>query len=143
MTTAGAARDFGDPAVAAAFASFPEPVRPALAGLRALIFAVAEATPAVGPVVETLKWGQPAYLTPVTKSGTTIRLGVPKRGGFALFTHCRTTLLVEFRDMFPGQFDFDGNRAILFADGDELPVDELRILIRNALTYHRRRHGVD
>ena len=138
-TAAASPRAFDDPAVAAAFASFPEAVRPALARLRTLIFDVAESTPAIGPVFETLKWGQPAYLTPVTKAGSTIRLGVPKQGGYALYTHCRTTLLVEFRDIFPGRFSYDGNRAILFADGDVPPVEELGTLVRNALTYHRRR----
>jgi hypothetical protein len=42
------------------------------------------ATPGVGALHETLKWGQPAYLTPETRSGTTLRLGVPKSGGYAI-----------------------------------------------------------
>jgi hypothetical protein len=88
---------FRDPAVARAFAGFPAEARPGLHDLRALIFEVAAATPEAGPIVECLKWGQPAYLTAETKSGSTIRLGVPRSGGFALYTHCRTTLLSDFR----------------------------------------------
>ena len=42
--------------------------------LRALIFDVAAKTDGVGALDETLKWGEPAYLTR-SKSGSTIRLG--------------------------------------------------------------------
>ncbi len=123
-------------AVAAVFASAPAKSRAGLVCLRDLIFATARDTPGVGRVEETLKWGQPAYLTPDSKSGTTIRLGVPRTGGFALYVHCQTTLISEFRSLFPDDFAFDGNRAILFEDGQTLPIDALRLFIKNALTYH-------
>ena len=101
-----------------------------------LIFRTAKKTPSVGRIEETLKWGQPAYLTPDSKSGTTIRLGVPKSGGFALFVHCQTTLMSEFQTLFPDGFTYEGNRAIHFTDGQDLPHDTLRLLIKSALTYH-------
>ena len=125
-----------DTGVAAAFAAFPEPVRAALLRLRALIFDTAAASPGVGRVTETLKWGQPAYLTAETKSGTTIRLGQPKAGGYAVFTHCQTRVMPEFAALFPGDFTFDGTRAVLFPDGAAFDEDKLRLLIRSALTYH-------
>ncbi len=43
--------------------------------LRDLIFATAAATPGVGTIDEDLRWGQPAYLTAETQSGTALRLG--------------------------------------------------------------------
>mgnify|MGYP000592624135 CR=1 FL=1 len=43
-----------------------------------------------------LRWGQPAYLAP---KGSTLRVGIPKSGGaFALFAHCQTTLIADFRE---------------------------------------------
>ena len=129
---------FEDPAVQAAFAAFPEPARPGLLQLRQLIFETATQTPGVGEIGETLKWGQPAYLTPRTRSGSTIRLGIPKTGGFALYAHCRTTIISGFRDHFPDEFGYEGNRAVLFREGDELPEAPLRLLIRTALTWHLR-----
>ena len=105
------------------------------------IFDTAAETPGVGALEETLKWGQPAYLTPESKSGSTIRLGLPKAGGFALYTHCQTTLLADFRDVFPGDFVYEGNRAIRFRDGDALPLDKLRLLVRRALTYRLKRRS--
>ncbi|WP_227421470.1 DUF1801 domain-containing protein [Pacificispira spongiicola] len=129
------ARPFQSPDVEAAFDAFPEPARGTLLALRALIFEVAAETPGVGAIEETLKWGQPAYLTPETKSGTTIRLGMPKTGGAALYTHCQTTVMSDFRALFPGEFTFDGNRAVLFDTSAD--IEKLRMLIRHALTYHR------
>ncbi len=129
-------RPFSDPAVQAKFASFPEPARNGLLQLRALIFDVAETTQGVGSLHETLKWGQPAYLTAETKAGSTIRLGVPKHGGFAVYTHCQTTILSDFRAIFPDGFSYEGNRAIQFENETELPLDKLQMLIARALTYH-------
>ncbi len=123
-------------AVAAAFANAPAKSRAGLVRLRDLIFATAQETPGVGRIEETLKWGQPAYLTPDSKSGTTIRLGVPRTGGFALYVHCQTTLISEFRSLFPDAFTYDGNRAILFDDDQTPAAEPLRLFIRNALTYH-------
>ncbi len=132
---------FKDPDVKAKFASFPEPARTGLVTLRNLIFETAETTPKVGALEEALKWGQPAYLTPETKSGSTIRLGLPKQGGFAIYTHCQTTILSDFRSIFPDDFVYEGNRAIHFKDGEVLSLEKLRLLIRWALTYHLKRRA--
>lgn len=127
---------FRDPRVAARFAAFPTPARLGLLALRDLIFETAESTAGVGALQETLKWGQPAYLTPETRSGSTIRLGRPKQGGFAIYTHCQTTILSDFRSIFPKDFAYEGNRAILFTDDAAPADDKLRMLVRSALTYH-------
>lgn len=127
---------FEDPNVERAFADFPTDVRPGLLELRELIFDVAARTDGVGRIQETLKWGQPAYLTPDTKSGSTIRLGLPKDGGFAIYTHCQTSIMSDFQALFPDGFVFEGNRAVRFASSDHLPVQKLELLIKNALTYH-------
>lgn len=130
---------FQGDAVAAAFAAFPEAERDGLLVLRDLIFDTAATLPEVGRIEETLKWGQPAYLTPETGSGTTLRLGVPKTGGFALFVHCQTTVIPEFRTLFGEDFAYDGNRAVIFETVQDLRPDALRPLIASALTYHARK----
>lgn len=128
--------DFEDPNVARAFDGFPDDIRPRLLEVRALIFDVAAQTDGVGALFETLKWGQPAYLTPQTKSGTTLRLGQPKSGGFAIYVHCQTSLISEFQNLFPDDFRYEGNRALLFDPDQDLRRDQVSILIRRALTYH-------
>jgi hypothetical protein len=118
------------------FASVPAPIRSGILGLRQLIFQVAAGSPNVGPLHETLKWGQPAYLTSVTKSGTTLRLGLPKQGGFAIYVHCQTSIVSEFRTLFPDDFTYEGSRAIHFTDAKPVPLGKLRLFIHRALTYH-------
>ncbi len=94
--------------------------------------------PQVERVEEALRWGQPAYLTPDTKSGSTIRLGAPKAGGFALYVHCQTTLIAEFCELAGDAFRYEGNRGVLFRDAADIRPDLLSALIRKALSYHQR-----
>ena len=115
--------------VAAVFGGFPTAERAGLLALRARILAIAARDNI--PVEETLKWGQPAYLAP---KGSTIRLGMPKTGGFALYTHCQTSLMQDFRGLCP-DLVFDGNRAVHFTKGEPIP-EALDLLILRALTYH-------
>lgn len=128
-----------DPAVAKVFASFPPTIRPKMMALRRLILETAAATDGIGPITETLKWGEPAYLTSASKSGSTIRIGwkksEPRR--YAIYFHCQTNLVDTFRALFPDAFNFEGNRAIVFEESDTLPSDPLAICIAAALTYHR------
>ncbi len=127
---------FDDPNVERAFAEFPDAVRSDLMQLREMIFEVAAQTEGVGKIQETLKWGQPAYLTPETKSGSTIRLGLPKHGGFAIYAHCQTTILPDFQTIFPDDFIYEGNRAIHLTPDEKLPLEKLALLVKSALTYH-------
>lgn len=125
-----------DPAVLAAFEAFSPPQRRGLLSLRALIFNVANDDQAIGPIEETLKWGQPAYLTTQSKSGTTVRLGTPKTGGIAIYTHCQTSVISDFRTLCPDNLVFDGNRAVIFEREADIPHGPIALLIRRALTYH-------
>ncbi len=126
------------PQVQAAFAAAPPGARDGMLALRGLIFDQARDLPQVGRVEEALRWGQPSYLTPDTKSGSTIRLGARKEGGFALYVHCQTTLIADFRDMAGDAFRYQGKRAVLFDTTDDIQPALLSALIRKALTYHLR-----
>ena len=127
------------PEVARVFAIYPRPVRQKLMTVRRLIFKTAAADAAIGPIEETTKWGEPAYLTSTTGSGTTIRLGWkpanPDR--YAVLFHCRTTLVDSFRTLFTDELDFEGNRAIVLKVSDAVPRKPLGNCIAMALTYHR------
>ena len=134
--------EFQSPEVASVFAAYPPALREGLLRLRALIFETAQATEGVGTLEETLKWGQPSYLTP-SKSGTTIRIDAvkPEPGRYALYVHCQTDLVTAFREMYGDALTCEGNRAVLFDEGDALPEDALRHCIAMALTYHLRKAG--
>ena len=125
------------------FDAYPASVRRKLLALRELIFRTAASTEGVGEVEETLKWGEPAYVTSQTRSGSTIRIAwkntSPNR--YAMYFNCQTTLIETFRTLFPSDFTFEGNRAIIFAESDVIPTDALAFCIAAALTYHRREGG--
>jgi hypothetical protein len=129
-------KPFENAAVAQIFDAYPADIRHKLLALRTLILdtAVAEG---VGDVEETLKWGEPAYLV---NCGSTIRIDRKKRSPsqYAMYFHCRTSLVETFRMHFPTEFSFEGNRAIVFDVSDIVPMDSLRVCVAAALTYHRR-----
>ena len=127
---------FQEQSVAAAFEAFNAEERAALLDLRVLIFDVAAQNPKIGELIETLKWGQPAYLPKKPKIGTTVRVGTPKTGGFGLYTHCQTSLMGDFSMQHGAELKFDGNRGVLFESGADIPEEAMRILIERALTYH-------
>ncbi|WP_323776044.1 DUF1801 domain-containing protein [Leisingera sp.] len=124
--------------IEAAFA-VPDPLaREGLLRLRQLIVKTASETPEAGRVEEVLRWGQPSYITPETKTGSTIRLGVPKDARFALFVHCQSRLIPEFAAAFPAWDRFEGTRAVLFNDPAEVEPIRHGWLIKRALTYRIR-----
>ena len=124
-------------AVEAVFDAYPKPVKARLLSLRRLILATAKSTKGVGAVEETLKWGQPSYLTPETKSGSTIRIDQvrPVAGQYAVYFHCQTNLVETFRELYP-ELRYGGNRSILLDAKDKMPEAELRHCVALALTYH-------
>ena len=120
------------------FQSYPDAVRPKIEFLRQQIIDVASTLDGVGTIEETLKWGEPSYLTPVTKSGTTIRIDwKPKDPDhYSMYFNCKTTLVDTFKSLFPDTFRYQGNRAIVFGLNDKIPEQELRLCIAMALRYH-------
>ena len=129
-----------DPDVLAVFYSYPDIIRDKLLHLRKLILETAAITDGVGPVTETLKWGEPAYLTEVTNSGSTIRFGWKHKhpGQFGVFFICNTTLIETFREQYRS-LTYEGNRAIIFGESELLPEDDLCACFAAALTYHKRK----
>ena len=127
------------PQVAAVFASYPAGARTGLLVLRQMIFDEAALLPAAGPLTEALRWGQPAYLTHATRAGSPLRLGIPKSGGFALYANCQTSLIADLAVVAGTRLRFEGNRAVLFEDEQEIAADLVTVLIRRALTWHLRR----
>jgi Domain of unknown function (DU1801) len=129
------------PDVAETFDSYPPRIRKKLMTLRALVMDVARQTSGVGVLEESLKWGEPAYVTAASKSGSTIRIAWKKSqpAQYAMYFNCQTTLVDSFKTMFPTAFKFEGNRALLFDEHDDVPVEALRICIGMALTYHSKK----
>lgn len=118
----------------------PRSARMHLDTLRALIFETASDTQGVGAIEETLKWGQPSYLTRRPKSGTTIRLGWDDAGTcISLFVHCQTSLVEAWRDRYGDTLTLIGNRELALRTDQPLPRAALQHCIAMALTYHLRK----
>jgi hypothetical protein len=132
---------FSDPAVDAVFKSYPKPIRTKLLALRRLILDTADTTKGVGKIKETLKWGQPSSLTPETKSGSTVRIDRVKSSAdqYAVYFHCQTGLVETFRELYPKEFSYGGNRSILLKTEDAIAEPALRHCLALALTYHLRK----
>ena len=129
-------------AVSQAFEAFPSEHRATLLAVRELIFKVAGASQDIGPLEETLRWGEPAYITTKKRTGSTIRLAMEKASGRpALFFNCQTKLVDEFREKIGPELTYVKNRAILL-DKDLLAKPEvLAICIESALRYHLRKQS--
>ncbi|MFC7287676.1 DUF1801 domain-containing protein [Herminiimonas glaciei] len=123
--------------VRAKFDTYPPEARRRLLALRELVFQTAENTSGVGELEESLKWGEPAY-APKNKAGSTLRIDWKEKDplNYAMYFHCQTNLVETFRTIFPHDFTFQGNRALILRLEDEAPQDALAICIAAALTYH-------
>ncbi len=132
-------KNITNPDVAAVFNSYPKKIRAKLMFLRKLILETADVIEEVGEVEETLKWGEPSYLTPKTKSGSTIRINRKKdqEEQYAIYFKCTANLVPAFKYRFPLEFNYEGDRSIVFNIEDEIPINELKKCIALALTYHR------
>jgi hypothetical protein len=128
-------------AVAKVFGAFPPKLRGKLVSLRQLILKTAAKTEGVGAIEETLKWGQPSYLTTKTKSGSTIRIDRVKASddSYAVYFHCQTNLVATFRELYPKKFGYEGNRAIILDVNRKPDEKALAHCIALALTYHARK----
>ncbi len=127
------------PEVMGVFNRYPKPMYSKLMFLRQLILDTALENEHIGVLEETLKWGEPSYLT---RTGSTIRMGwKPSRPDqYALYFHCKTKLIDTFKVLYGDKLKFEGNRAIVFQQSEDIPVDEVKHCIFLSLTYHDRKH---
>ena len=127
-----------NPDVAAVFDAFPDRIRSKLMYLRKLILETATKSELVGEIEETLKWGEPSYLTPKTKSGSTVRIDWKEShpDQYSIYFKCTANLIPAFKEKYPEKFNFGGDRSIDFQIDDDIPVKELKNCIMLALTYH-------
>lgn len=128
--------EFEDPAVEAAYAALDGPIREKAMNLREAIFATAENVSKTGKLIETLKWGQPAYMPQKPKTGTTVRVAPHDEGTLGLHVPCSTTLVPTFRQHYQDTLTFSKNRAILLPLHKPMPIEALSHCIALAFTYH-------
>lgn len=107
--------------------------------LKALIIETARETDGINQLEETLKWGEPSYLT---KKGSTLRMDWKAKAPdqYAMYFKCTSRLVETFKTVFADKFIFEGSRAIVFQIDEDIPKDEVKACIRATLTYHKVKH---
>lgn len=128
-----------NPGVEKLLKQYPELARTKLENIRRLILETADELDEVSSIEETLKWGEPSYLT---KHGSTIRMDwkAKKPEQYALYFQCSSRLVETFKIVFNKTFEYEGKRAIVFQMEDEIPRLELKSCIKAALIYHKVKH---
>ena len=128
-----------NPLVKKKFEKYPDKVKGKMAYLRKLILEVAEEISEINELEETLKWGEPSYLT---KIGSTLRMDWKEKNPdqYAMYFKCTSKLVPAFREVFGEIFKYEKTRAILFGMDDNIPEKELKKCIAAALTYHKIKH---
>ena len=119
--------------------SYPKSVQKQLLKLRQLIIRTAQKIESNEPLVETLKWGEPSYLT---KQGSTIRIDwkATSPDQVSMYFHCRTKLVDTYKELYGDQLKFASNRAIVLPCNEKIPTQALKHCVELALTYHRIKH---
>lgn len=125
-----------DPKVETVFNNYPDHVKEKMLTLRKLVIETAKETEGISELHETLKWGEPSF---VTKIGSTLRMDwKPKNPDqYAMYFQCTSRLVPTFKLVYKEHFYFEGNRAIVFPLNQKIPEAELKECIKASLTYHK------
>ncbi|PVW16189.1 DUF1801 domain-containing protein [Marixanthomonas spongiae] len=124
-----------NPKVAEKFENYPDFVRDKMQNLRELVIETAEEMQDIAVLEETLKWGEPSF---VTKNGSTLRMDWKEKtpDQYAMYFQCTSRLVDTFRLVFDHKFQFEGKRAIIFQLNQKIPELELKECIKASLRYH-------
>ena len=128
--------------VSSYYFSVPQSMLDQLMQIRSWIYELAEADERIGMIQECLKWGEPSFLTPITKSGSTIRLAKVDDSMFGIYFNCKTTIAQEIAIQFP-ELNCDGKRALYFPTNQKIPKTKLIVCLKKALLYHKRKFQID
>ncbi|MCG8316270.1 MAG: DUF1801 domain-containing protein [Pseudomonadales bacterium] len=114
---------------------YPPAVKAELVKLRELIFAIAK-TESLGTISESLKWGQLSFSSP---KGSPFRIdwSPDTPTDVSLFFHCQSKLISTFREVYPNNFNYVGNRQIVLPLCSASKHKALSHCISVALRYHQ------
>ena len=128
-----------DPSVEEVFAKYPKSVAKQMKQLRQLVLEAAAEIDGLQKLKETLKWGEPSYLT---KHGSTVRMDWKAKSPdqYAIYFICTSKLVPTFREINPNEFNYEGNRAIVFSLYEKIQKEKLKHCVKVALTYHNVKH---
>ena len=118
------------------FRSYPPKVKKEMVNLRKLTLKIAESDCEIDFIGEALKWGEPSFLT--KSSGSTMRIDWKEKspGHISIFVNCRTKLITMFKELYPNDFEYVGNREIRLPLQGKYSKLKLRKCIELILKYN-------
>jgi hypothetical protein len=122
--------------VEAKYKSYPPVVRKELLALRKLILEVAKKDKDIDFSEEALKWSEPSFLTKT--SGCTLRIDWKEKSPdhISLFVNCQTKLISMFKELYPNDFDYVGNREIRLPLQGKYSKSKLKKCVELVLKYN-------
>jgi hypothetical protein len=128
-----------NPKVKEVISSYPKTVQHQLLYVRDLVLSAASEIEGLEKLEETLKWGEPSFLT---KHGSTVRTDWKEKypDQYSVYFKCTSRLVPTFKTIYKDKFKFEDNRAIVFKLNEKIPESELKHCISMALTYHKIKH---
>ena len=116
--------------------SYPDFVRDKMYYLRELVKETAAEMPEVIKLEETLKWGEPSFLT---QNGSILRIDWKEKtpDQYQMYFKCTSRLVETFKLVFGNHFQYEKNRAIVFRIDQKIPMRELKKCVKAALLYHK------
>lgn len=118
------------------YKSYPLEISPKMNELRELILNIAKNDDEIDFLKEDLKWGEPSFITKT--SGSTLRIDWKKKNpdSISLFVNCRTKLISIFKELFPDDFDYIGNREMRIPLNKDYSAKKVAKCIELILKYH-------
>lgn len=122
--------------VAQSIADYPPKAKAVFTAVRQLVVSVAKETAGLEKTEETLKWGEPSYMA---EGGSTVRMKWSENQAdqFSLYFNCNSILVETFRELYPDDFIYDGNRAMSFPISEKIPETALIHCLSMAMQYHK------
>ena len=130
-----------DQLFARTIAPYSPAVKEMLHKLRDLILSIAQDVNDVGSISQELRWNQFSFLTLASGSGSTIRIDGRRDDAakVAIYFHCQSGLVDQFKEHYNGVLIFEGKRAIIIDVRKDFREAEIRHCILLALTHHLRK----
>ena len=102
-----------NPQVELKFQAYPKEIGIKLMYLRGLIIKTATENPTIFELEETLKWGEPSYLT---KKGSTIRIDWKAKtpNQYAMYFKCTSKLVPTFKEVYGDIFRYEKKPGIQY-----------------------------
>ncbi|MCR9203750.1 MAG: hypothetical protein NXH75_04170 [Halobacteriovoraceae bacterium] len=118
------------------YKSYPPMVKKEILILRKMILETVKNDSDIDFSGEALKWGEPSFLT--KSSGSTLRLDWKAKSPehISLFVNCQTKLISMFKELYPFDFEYVGNRELRIPLRVKYSKEKLKKCIELALKYN-------